>query len=357
MISSEDDIEGGKKLLISSSEYFDILSEVKDRIKSAQYKAVLGANKEMIMLYWSIGNIIITNSGWGNKFIDNMAKDIKLEFPNVTGYSVRNLKYMKKFAEKFKEIEFVQVPLAQITWYHHMALMDKTKENEQYIWYVEKTVEAGWSRNVLVHQIEHMLYERQLLAEKTTNFKNILSSPQSELAIQTMKDPYIFDFVEMRSGVREKEIEAELVKNITKLLLEFGTGFAFIGNQYHLEVGGEDFYIDLLFYNLNLRCYIVIELKTGSFKPEHAGKLNFYLSAVDDILKKDFDNPSIGLLLCKEKNKLIAEYALRDMTKPIGVSEYKLMEVLPKEFEALLPSIEDIENRIKIREMESDEPS
>ncbi|MBU4450125.1 MAG: DUF1016 family protein [Actinobacteria bacterium] len=357
MISSKGDIEGGKKLLINSSEYFDILSEVKDRIKSAQYKAVLGANKEMIMLYWSIGNIIIANSGWGNKFIDNMAKDIKLEFPNVTGYSVRNLKYMKKFAEKFKEIEFVQVPLAQITWYHHMALMDKTKKKEQYIWYTEKTVEAGWSRNVLAHQIEYMLYERQLLAEKTTNFKNILYSPQSELAIQTMKDPYIFDFVEMRSGVREKEIEAELVKNITKLLLEFGTGFAFIGNQYHLEVGGEDFYIDLLFYNLNLRCYIVVELKTGSFKPEHAGKLNFYLSAVDDILKKDFDNPSIGLLLCKEKNKLIAEYALRDMTKPIGVSEYKLMEVLPKEFEALLPSIEDIENRIKIRETESDEPS
>lgn len=286
-----------------------------------------------------------------------MAKDIKLEFPNVTGYSVRNLKYMKKFAEKFKEIEFVQVPLAQITWYHHMALMDKTKENEQYIWYVEKTVEAGWSRNVLVHQIEYMLYERQLLAEKTTNFKNILSSPQSELAIQTMKDPYIFDFVEMRSGIHEREIEAELVKNITKLLLEFGTGFAFIGNQYLLEVGGEDFYIDLLFYNLNLRCYVVIELKTGSFKPEHAGKLNFYLSAVDGILKKDVDNPSIGLLLCKEKNKLIAEYALKDMTKPIGVSEYKLMGVLPKEFEALLPSIEDIENRIKIRETESGEPS
>ena len=197
-------------MLINSSEYFNVLSEVKDRIKSAQYKAVLSAYKEMIMLYWSIGNIIIANSIWGNKFIDNLAKDIKLEFPNVTGYSVRNLKYMKKFAEKFQDIEFVQVPLAQITWYHQMALMDKTKTNDEYIWYAEKTVEAGWSRDVLVHQIEYKLYERQLLAEKTTNFQNILSLPQSELAIQTMKDPYIFDFVEMRSGIHEKEIEASL---------------------------------------------------------------------------------------------------------------------------------------------------
>lgn len=211
----------------------------------------------------------------------------------------------------------------------------------------KKTIENGWSHNVLIHQLESHLYDRQVTGDKVNNFDVMLSSPQSELAIQTMKDPYIFDFITLKNDMVEHDIEQALIKNITQLLLELGTGFAFLGNQYYLNVGGDDFYIDLLFYNLNLRCYFVIELKTGEFKPEYAGQINFYLSAVDSILKKEEDNPSIGLLLCKKKNKLVAEYALKDMNKPIGISEYKVTKQLPEELMKQLPSIEDIEERIK----------
>lgn len=300
-----------------------------------------------LLLYYNIGLIINENKAWGNNFIENLAKDIKLAFPNSTGYSVRNLKYMAKFAAEYPDGEFVQEVLAQITWYHHIALMDKVKDKSKAIWYAENTIKNGWSRNVLVHQIESGLYERQAIAEKISNFENRLSAPQSELAIQTMKDPYIFDFIPFKENMVERDIENALVKEITALLLELGTGFAFLGNQYHLNVGGDDFYIDLLFYNLNLRSYVVIELKTGDFKPEYAGQLNFYLSAVDGILKKDTDNPSIGLLLCKSKNNLVAEYSLKDMSKPIGISEYKITNSLPEELEKQLPSVEDIQKRIK----------
>ena len=225
--------------------------------------------------------------------------------------------------------------------------MDKVKNPEEHIWYAEQAAQNGWSRNVLVHQIESGLYQRQVLAEKVSNFGNRLPSPQSELAVQTMKDPYIFDFIPFKVDMVERDIEQALVKDVTKLLLELGTGFAFLGNQYHLNVGGDDFYIDLLFYNLNLRCYVVIELKTGEFKPEYAGQLNFYLSAVDGILKKEQDNPSIGLLLCKSKNDLVAEYSLKDMSKPIGVSAYQITSNLPAELEHQLPSVEDIQKRIR----------
>lgn len=225
--------------------------------------------------------------------------------------------------------------------------MDKIANPEERKWYIEKSAQNGWSRNVLVHQIESGLYQRQVLADKVTNFENRLPSPQSELAAQTMKDPYVFDFISFREDMLERDIEQALVRDVTKLLLELGTGFAFLGNQYHLNVGGDDFYIDLLFYNLNLRCYVVIELKTGEFKPEYAEQLNFYLSAVDGILKKEQDNPSIGLLLCKSKNNVVAEYSLKDISKPIGVSEYKVTSILPDELEEQLPSVEDIQKRIK----------
>ena len=208
----------------------------------------------------------------------------------------------------------------------------------------------GWSRSVLIHQIESGLYQRQVLADKVSNFERRLPSPQSELAVQTMKDPYIFDFIPFQEDMVERDIEQALVRDVTKLLLELGTGFAFLGNQYHLNVGGDDFYIDLLFYNLNLRCYVVIELKTGEFKPEYAGQLNFYLSAVDGILKQEQDNPSIGLLLCKSKNDLVAEYSLKDMSKPIGVSAYQVTSILPEELGKQLPSIEDIQKRITAQE-------
>ena len=333
-------------MLMNNNEYLDLVQMVKQEIKQAQYKATLSVNKELIILYHGIGRLINAHKSWGNKFIENLATDIKLAFPEVKGYSVRNLKYMAKFAATYEDEEFVQQAVAQIPWGHTIILLDKISDSTIRNWYIEKTIENGWSRNVLVHQIESGLYQRQVIADKISNFENRLPTPQSELATQTMKDPYIFDFIPFKEDMVERDIEQALVKDVTKLLLELGTGFAFLGNQYHLNVGGDDFYIDLLFYNLNLRCYVAIELKTGEFKPDYAGQLNFYLSAVDGILKSEHDNPTIGLLLCKSKNNIVAEYALKDMSKPIGVSEYKVTRDLPENLSKQLPSIEDIQKHI-----------
>ena len=333
-------------MLINSGEYFETIEQIKQEIRAALYKAALQVNRELILLYHSIGTVINEHKTWGNKFVDSLAKDIKLSFPNATGFSVRNLKYMAKFARAYPDLEFVQMVSAQIPWSHNIAILEKVKEPKQRAWYIQKTIENGWSHNVLIHQIESGLYQRQVTTDKISNFEQRLSAPQSELAVQTMKDPYIFDFIPFREDMVERDIERALVQDVTKLLLELGTGFAFLGNQYHLNVGGDDFYIDLLFYNLNLRCYVVIELKTGEFKPEYAGQLNFYLSAVDGLMKQPQDNPTIGLLLCKSKNNLVAEYSLKDMSKPIGVSEYRITSHLPAELEKQLPSVEDIQKRI-----------
>lgn len=332
---------------MNDNQYLSIIENIKQEINNSQFKAAVSVNRELVMLYYNIGLIINEHKTWGNKFIENLAKDIKLAFPNSTGYSVRNLKYMAKFASEYPDRKFVQQAVAQLPWGHNVVLLDKVADISARKWYIKKCAENGWSRNVLVHQIENGLYERQAIAEKISNFEDRLPAPQSELAMQTMKDPYIFDFIPFKEDMVERDIENALVKEITALLLELGTGFAFLGNQYHLNIGGDDFYIDLLFYNLNLRAYVVIELKTGDFKPEYAGQLNFYLSAVDGTLKKETDNPSIGLLLCKSKNNLVAEYSLKDMSKPIGISEYKITNNLPKELEKQLPSVEDIQKRIK----------
>ena len=336
-----------KRVLMNSSEYISIVEKIKSEITSAQYRAAVHVNADMLLLYYDIGCVINEHKTWGNKFIDNLASDIRMEFPESKGYSVRNLKYMAKFAETYPVREFVQQVVAQIPWGHNVVLLDKVSDAKEREWYIKKSAKNGWSRNVLVHQIESGLYQRQVLVDKVSNFESRLPSPQSELAVQTMKDPYVFDFIPFREEMLERDIEQALVRDVTKLLLELGTGFAFLGNQYHLNVGGDDFYIDLLFYNLNLRCYVVIELKAGDFKPEYAGQLNFYLSAVDGILKKEEDNPSIGLLLCKSKNNLVAEYSLKDISKPIGVSEYKVIGSLPDALKEQLPSVEDIQKRIK----------
>lgn len=338
---------GAMSVLMNTAEYLSIIENIKSEITAAQYRATVHVNADMLLLYYDIGCVINEHKSWGNKFIDNLSYDIQIAFPGRKGYSVRNLKYMAKFSATYSDREFVQQVVAQIPWGHNIVLLDKISDIDERKWYIKKSVENGWSRNVLIHQIESNLYQRQVLADKVTNFENRLSSPQSELAIQTMKDPYVFDFISFREDMLERDIEQELVRDVTKLLLELGTGFAFLGNQYHLNVGGDDFYIDLLFYNLNLRCYVVIELKTGDFKPEYAGQLNFYLSAVDGILKKEQDNPSIGLLLCKSKNNVVAEYSLKDISKPIGVSEYKITSSLPGNLEKQLPSVEDIQKRIK----------
>lgn len=334
-------------MLINSGEYLETIEQIKHEIRAAQYKAALQVNRELILLYHSIGIVINEHKTWGNKFVDSLAKDIKLSFPNATGFSARNLKYMAKYAQAYPDREFVQTMSAQIPWSHNIAILEKVKEPKQRIWYIQKTIENGWSHNVLIHQIESGLYQRQVTTDKISNFEARLSPPQSELAVQTMKDPYVFDFIPFKEDMVERDIERALVQDVTKLLLELGTGFAFLGNQYHLNVGGDDFYIDLLFYNLNLRCYVVIELKTGEFKPEYAGQLNFYLSAIDGLMKQSQDNPTIGLLLCKSKNNLVAEYSLKDMSKPIGVSEYRVTSDLPAELEKQLPSVEDIQKRIK----------
>ena len=341
-------------MLMNTSEYFEILEEIKLQIRTAQYQAIIGANREMIMLYWNTGNYINAHKSWGNKFIENLSRDIRAEFPDITGFSVRNMKYMAKFAIIYPDAEFVQRALHKLPWGHNIDIMGKVKDAKQREWYIAQTVKNGWTRDELGYQIESGLYKRQVAIQKTTNYDVLLPEPQCELASQTIKDPYIFDFITAREKYVEDEIRHELVRNISKLLLELGKGFAFVGEEYHIEVEGEDFYIDLLFYHLELRCFIVIELKTGVFRPEYAGKLNFYLSAVDDLLKKDADNPSIGILLCKDKRGLIAEYTLKDLTKPIGITEYKIFDKLPKEYEKMLPSIDDIRMRIEM-EMDTSE--
>ena len=334
-------------MIINENSYFQVLEDIKARIHAAQYKAVLGANYEQIILYWNIGKVIIENSTWGNKFIDNLARDIKLEFPNATGYSVRNLKYMRKFAEFVTDEEIVPTLSAQLTWSHNRHLLDKSKCLDEYVWYAAQTIENGWSLTSLEYHTDTKSYQRQAIAEKAENYKLKLPQPQSKLAIETLKNPYVFDFVEQREGIIEREIEQELVANIAKTIMELGTGFAFMGNQFRIEVSGTDYYLDLLFYNTKLCCYVVFEIKNTAFKPEYAGKLNFYLSAVDDILRHEHDNPSIGIMLCKERDKLTAEYALRDINKPIGVSEYKLSDFVPQELVDTLPTAEDIEKRIR----------
>lgn len=334
-------------MLINNDSYFQALEDIKMRIHSAQYKAMLGANREQILLFWHIGKVISENTEYGNSFIDNLARDIKSHFPKTKGYSARNLRYMRKFAELITDEEILQTVSANLSWSHNTHLLDKTKTLDEYLWYAAQTIENGWALSSLEYHTETKAYTRQALADKTTNYKVMLPKPQSGLAIDTLKDPYVFDFVEQREGIIEREIESELVSNIAKTIMELGTGFAFLGNQYHLSIADTDYYLDLLFYNTRLRCYVVIELKNGKFKPEYAGKLNFYLSAVDDMLRHENDNPTIGILLCKEKDKMTAEYALRDINKPIGVSEYKLSDFVPQELADTLPSAEDIEKRIK----------
>lgn len=280
-----------------------------------------------------------------------LAKDLKREFPTLKGMSATNLRYMQKFATEFDNDEFLQHDVAKLPWSSLTTIMDRVKDKEQRKWYIIESIENGWARPVIIHQIASKLYERQALLEnKTTNFDNTLSSPNNEQVKELLKDPYIFDFITADKDSKELDIERELTANITKLLLELGNGFAFVGKQYHLEIEKEDYYIDLLFYNLKVRSYVVIELKTTEFKPEYAGKLNIYLSAVDKYIKDENDNPTFGILLCKDKKKVTAELALKDINKPIGVSEYKILSEIPEFLENTLPSIKDIEKRLEERE-------
>jgi len=330
--------------LQTTDDYNSFLQALKERIQSAQMRAALAVNHELVMLYWQIGHDILVEQrrrGWGAKVIDQLAADLRQAFPGTKGFSPRNLKYMRAFAEAWPDQEFVQATLAQISWYHNITLLEKLETADERTWYAARAIENGWSRNVLVHQIESGLHRRQ--GQALTNFARTLSPPQSELAQQLLKDPYTFDFLTLSEEALERDLERGLLEHIRKFLLELGVGFAFVGSQYPLEVGGQDFYLDLLFYHLRLRCFVVIDLKISEFQPEFAGKMNFYLSAVDDLLKHQDDQPSIGIILCKTKNKVIVEYALRDANKPMGVSTYQLTESLPKQLKGSLPTVEELE--------------
>ena len=334
--------------LIVPEGYESFLKGLKERVRAAQLRAGLSVNRELVLLYWNIGRDILArqkDQGWGAKVIDRLANDLRGEFPEMTGFSPRNLKYMRAFAEAWPDEQIVQAPLAQITWYHNIALIEKLTSAEQRLWYARKAIENGWSRNVLVHQIESALYRRQ--GKAPTNFTRTLPAPQSELAQQVVKDPYIFEFLTLAEEAKEHDLERALIDHLRDFLLELGVGFAFVGSQYPLEVGGQEFRIDLLFYHLRLRAFIALELKREEFKPEFSGKMSFCLSAIDDLLRHPDDQASIGMILCKSKNKIVAEYALRDLGKPVGVSEYRLTQALPTGLQESLPSIEQLEAQIR----------
>jgi predicted nuclease of restriction endonuclease-like (RecB) superfamily len=324
--------------------YREFLLGLKLRIQQAQLKAALAVNRELILLYWQIGRDILERqerAGWGARIVERLAQDLHREFPEVKGFSPRNFKYMRAFAEAWPDEAIVQQLVAQLPWGHNVRLLDKVQDATERVWYVEQAIQNGWSRNILVMQIESGLYRRQGKAQ--TNFAHTLPSLQSDLAQQLLKDPYNFDFLTLSREAHEKDLEAALVTQIRKFLLELGVGFSFVGSQYPLEVGGQDFRLDLLFYHLKLRCFVVIDLKMGAFQPEDSGKMNFYLSAIDDLLRHPDDKPTIGLVLCRAKNRIVAEYALRDISKPLGISEFRYLEQLPEDLKGTLPTIEELQ--------------
>jgi predicted nuclease of restriction endonuclease-like (RecB) superfamily len=327
--------------------YAIFLQELKQRIRESQVRASTSVNRELVLLYWRIGRDILARQereNWGAKVIDRLAADLKKAFPEMKGFSPRNLKYMRAFAEAWPDEEFVQQVAAQIPWFHNCVLLDKLQKQEHRIWYAKAAVQHGWSRNVLVHQVETALHKRAGVA--VTNFERTLPLPQSDLAQQITKDPYAFDFLMLGEDVHERELEQGLLAQLRHFLLELGIGFAFVASQYRLDVGDSDFFIDLLFYHLKLRCFVVVDLKAKAFEPEFVGKMNFYLAAVDDLLRHPDDKPSIGLIICKTKDEVVAEYALRNTTTPIGISEYKLSESLPADLKGSLPTIEELESEL-----------
>lgn len=338
---------------IITNEYAEFIETLKLEIRQTQVKAALSVNRELVLLYWRIGKSILAKQkelGWGAKVVEQISRDLRLEFPMMKGFSPRNVKYMRALAENYADEQFVQQVVAQIPWGHNVRILDKIKDQAEREFYIRKTIENGWSRNALEIQIETGLHLRQ--GKAITNFELTLPKPQSDLANEILKSPYNFDFLGLGDEAQEREIEAAMMRHIRDYLLELGVGFAFVGSQYRLEVAGDEFFIDQLFYHLKLRSFLVLELKAGKFKPEYLGKLNFYLSAVDDLLRQEGDAPSIGLILCRGENQTVVEYALRDMAKPIGVSHYELTKILPENLRGNLPTIEEIEAELKKTEIE-----
>lgn len=345
--------------LLLSKEYTATLTDLKKQIQECQLRAITSVNKELVRLYWIIGRKIVEkqeNSGWGTKFVDKLSKDLQSAFPGIEGFSRTNIFRMRAFYQAYKiiplavgqigDIDHIGV-LAQIPWSHNVVLMEKLDKVEERIWYAQKIIEHGWSRSMLETWIKSDLYHRE--GKAITNFQATLPAPQSDLAQQTLKDPYLFDFLTLHEDHIEKDLEDGLIGHIQKFLLELGQGFSFVGRQYPIIVDGDTSYIDLLFYHIKLRCFVVIELKARAFKPEDTGQLNYYLSAVDDLLKHPTDNPTMGLLLCKSRSKVKAEYAFRDIKKPMGVAEYEVLltEALPKDMKSSLPTVQEIEEELE----------
>lgn len=341
------------------------LADIKGRIEAARRRAVQAVNRELVQLYWQIGRDILERQqaqGWGAKVIDRLARDLKEAFPDMRGWSSSNLKYMRYFAQHCPEGRFGQQAADQLPWFHVVTLLTQVSQAPERAWYAEQAMLHSWSRSTLALQIRNRLHQRQGAA--VTNFEARLPAPESALARQALKDPYLFDFLGLGDEAHEREIENGLIRHITRFLLELGAGFAFVGRQFRLEVAGDEFFIDLLFYHTRLKCYVVVELKATAFKPEHAGQLNFYLSAVDAQVRAPDDRPTVGLLLCRQQNRLVAEYALSGIDKPIGVAEYQLLRDLPEDLGRNLPSIAEIEAELSAdvsptdsSDAPSDEPS
>ena len=342
----------------NDKEYKKFLVELKEKVKNSQLKAAIKVNYELLNLYWELGKKITEKQkeySWGDSFISNLSNDLKKEFPDMKGFSVQNLKNIRYWylfyaeyligLQPVSQLKKIENKIKSIPWGHNQRIMYKCKSVREAIFYVEKTIENGWSRTILEHQIDSKLYER--LGSAISNFDSRLPKVQSELAKQTIKDPYNFDFLTLRDKYDERELEDALVKQITSFLLELGTGFSYIGRQVHLKVGDSDFYIDLLFDHVKLHCYVVVELKTEKFKPDFAGQLNFYVTAVNRDLKSQEDNQTIGILICKDKDNVVAEYSLANISQPIGISKYEISKLLEKEYKSSLPSIEEIEQSIK----------
>jgi len=329
---------------LTSNSYRQFFADLKEWIQSAQLRAATAVNRELVTLYWRIGRAILAKQqqdGWGSKVIERLSKDLKQAFPEMKGFSRSNLLYMRAFAQAFPDETVIQAVLGQITWYHNITLLDKLKDNEQRLWYAQKTLQHGWSRNALVHQIEGGLYQR--IGNAVSNFDHTLPQSQSDLAHQILKSPYNFQFLELEEAAQERDFEKALVDHIRAFLLELGVGFAFLGSQYSLEIGGQEYKIDLLFYHVKLHCYVVIDLKMVEFAPEFSGKMSFYIAAVDDLLRSEGDNSTIGIILCKSKNKATVEYALRYIQHPVGVATYQLRDTLPEPLQGILPSVEQLE--------------
>ena len=331
-----------------NTDYKIWINEFKNQVRSVQIKAAIAVNSELIKFYWELGKMISEKQefySWGEKLIEQISKDLKEEFPDIKGFSTRNIKYIRNFYAFYNNSEIRQQLVAQIPWGHNILIYSKSKNIQEATFYIQQTIENNWSRDVLALQIKTNLFDRK--GKSITNFKNTLPEPFSDLAEQTLKDPYIFDFLTLSTSVKEKDIENQLINNLKKFLLELGKGFAFVAQQYRFSIAENDYSIDLLFYHIKLKCYVVIELKSTKFIPEYAGKINFYLSAIDTLLKNEDDKPTIGILLCRDKNNIEAEFALRDLNKPIGISEFQLTEIIPEDLKSSLPTIEEIENELK----------